>query len=558
MSSSIKFSPLQRFWLLLKPDAKDIRNVYFYAVVNGLISLSLPLGIQAIVNLIQGGQINSSWVLLVILVVAGVGFSGLLQIYQMRITETIQQRIFTRAAFEFAYRIPRIKLEELYRFYAPELMNRFFDTISVQKGLSKLLIDVSAASLQVLFGLILLAFYHPFFIVFGLILVLLIIAIFSFTARRGLSTSLSESNEKYKVAYWLEELARTANTFKLSGSNRLQMERTDRHVLGYIDARRSHFKVLIQQFSLLVLFKVVVATGLLAIGGILVMEQHMNIGQFIAAEIIILLIMASVEKLIVGLETIYDVLTSLEKIGQVTDLDLDPEGKQTFYDIQNYSGLNIELDGVSFKYPGGDKWVLNKIDLKLNAGDRTIITGVNGSGKSTLLQVVCGMYDINQGSLSYNDVPFVNLNRQELAKEIGNVLSQEELFEGTLADNISMGIEGVSFEHIKWAASVVGLTDYIKSSPEGYATELKPLGKQLARSIVQKILLARSIVHKPRLLVLENALEGIDDAERISIIDFLVDEKNPWTLIAVSQDPYFRSKVDYCLEMQNGVVNKRN
>ena len=435
-------------------------------------------------------------------------------------------------------------------------MNRFFDTISVQKGLSKLLIDVSAASLQVIFGLTLLAFYHPFFIVFGLILVLLVVAIFTFTAKRGLSTSLKESNEKYKVAYWLEELARTANTFKLSGSNRLQMDRTDRHVMGYVNARRSHFKVLIQQFSLLVVFKVIVATGLLAIGGILVMEQHMNIGQFIAAEIIILLIMASVEKLILGLETVYDVLTSLEKIGQVTDLKLDPEGTQDFCDIKVYEGLDLEMKDVSFKYPGGDKWVLNKTSLHINAGDKVIVTGANGAGKSTLLQLICGMYDVDQGSLSFNNVPFVNLNRQDLARQIGNVLSQEELFEGSLADNISMGIEGVSFDDIKWAAESVGLSDFIKSSPEGYATILKPLGKQLAGSIVQKMLLARSIVHKPRLLVLENALEGIDESERKDIIDLLVDKRYPWTLIAVSKDSYFRSQVDYCIEMSEGVAQK--
>ena len=169
MESNILKSPMSRFWALLKPDKKEIRNVYIYAVFNGLVTLSLPIGIQAIINLIQGGQMNASWFILVLFVIGGIAFGGYLQISQIKITENLQQKIFSRAAFEFAYRIPRIKLEALYKHYAPELMNRFFDVVSVQKGLSKILTDFSMASIQVVLGLALLSLYHPFFIFFSLL-----------------------------------------------------------------------------------------------------------------------------------------------------------------------------------------------------------------------------------------------------------------------------------------------------------------------------------------------------------------------------------------------------
>ena len=318
-----KLTPLNRFWRLLQPDSKEIKNVYIYAIFAGLISLSLPLGIQAIINLIQGGQISTSWIILVIFVILGVGLTGILQVFQLRITEDLQQKIFTRAAFEFAYRIPRIKLEALYKKYAPELANRFFDILTVQKGLSKILIDFSSATLQILFGLILLSLYHPFFILFSLVLVILILAIIRFTAQRGLSTSLSESKHKYKIAHWLEELARTNITFKLAGESNIPLKRTNHRVKGYLTSREAHFKVLVQQYSLMIIFKVLIATGLLAIGGVLVFEQQMNIGQFVVAEIIILIVLSSVEKLIMSMETIYDVLTGLEKIGELTDMDLE-------------------------------------------------------------------------------------------------------------------------------------------------------------------------------------------------------------------------------------------
>lgn len=289
-------SPINRFWLLLKPDNIEIRNVYIFAILNGILSLALPLGIQAIINFIQVGQVSTSWIVLVFLVVLAIGFSGVLTIAQMRITENLQQRIFVKSAFEFADRIPKIKMEELIKRYAPELTNRFFDTMTIQKGLSKLLIDFTAASLQIIFGLILLSFYHSFFIFFGLTLVLLLSLILKITSKKGFESSLSESNFKYKIAHWLEEIAHARFSFKMAGNPELSLTKTDEHLKGYLTARNLHFKVLVQQFTFLVIFKVLIAMSLLIIGGLLVLNQTMNIGQFVAAEIIILLVLNSVEK----------------------------------------------------------------------------------------------------------------------------------------------------------------------------------------------------------------------------------------------------------------------
>lgn len=548
-------TPLQRFWRLLKPDKKEIRNVYIYAIFAGLVSLSLPLGIQAIVNLIQGGQIRASWVLLVTFVVFGVAVTGVLQIFQLRITENLQQKIFARAAFEFAYRTPRIKMEELYGKYAPELMNRFFDTITVQKGLSKILIDFSASLLQVIFGLILLSLYHPFFILFSFILVLLIYLIFRLTARKGLDTSLVESKYKYKVAHWLEEMARIVLTFKLAGKSDLPLNRVNSHVGQYLHAREGHFKILVQQYSLLIVFKVMVATGLLAIGGILVMEQLMNIGQFIAAEIIILIVMNSVEKLIMSLETIYDVLTSLAKIGQVTDLELE---RDSGIDISEESekALSIDLKNVSFSYPGHSSKVFDKLNLSIKSGERLIVTGANESGKSTLLQIIAAMYEPTEGSVSYNGLAKGNLNLRALRSVVGDALDHELLFEGSILENISMGRKNATFENVKWAVENLGLNDFIKNQPMGFDTHMEPRGKNFSDSMVRKLLLARSIADKPKLLLMENALEPIDKKYRQQVIDFLTSKENPWTLVAVSNNKQLLEKADRIIMLENGNITK--
>ena len=142
MAKGNGISPLGRLFGLIKADRKDIVRIYVFAVLSGLINLSLPLGIQAIITYISGGMISTSWILLVILVILGIILAGGMQVMQLSLAETIQQRIFQRSSFEFAVRIPRIRLEQVASKYAPELINRFFDTLSLQKGLSKILLDI--------------------------------------------------------------------------------------------------------------------------------------------------------------------------------------------------------------------------------------------------------------------------------------------------------------------------------------------------------------------------------------------------------------------------------
>jgi ABC-type bacteriocin/lantibiotic exporter with double-glycine peptidase domain len=547
-------SPLQRFWRLLQIDKKEIGHVYIFALFNGLITLSLPLGIQAIIGLIQGGEVSVSWVMLVLFVISGIAITGFLQMMQLKITENLQRKIFTRASFEFAFRIPRIKHEALHKYYPPELVNRFFDTVSVQKGLSKILMDFSVAILQVFFGLLLLSFYHPLFILFGLILLLLIYFIFRFTAKRGLKASIEESKHKYEVAHWLEELARTMDTFRMAGKTELPLTRTNTNVDKYLDSRQKHFSILFQQYGFLVLFKVIVAAGLLIAGGLLVFKQQMNIGQFVAAEIVILMVITSVEKLILNIDTIYDVLTSLEKLGQVTDLPLEEMEGENLEELCKENKLKVELEDISYTYPDTEKPAVDKLSLQINQGDKIFITGENGSGKTTLLQLIARIYQPQKGTISFNDIPSIDIQNESIRTVIGSYLSQDVLFNGSLAENISMGKASISRENIFWAVEKVGLNTFIKSQAKGYDTHLFPEGKRLPRSVVQKILLARSIADRPLLLMIKDMLDAIPYAERKQIMTFLTSKEAPWTLLIASQDKQWAEYCDETIILHQGQI----
>ncbi|MEP7268463.1 MAG: ABC transporter ATP-binding protein [Saprospiraceae bacterium] len=542
----MKLSPVKRFWNLLKSYKQEVGQIYAYALFIGLINLSLPLGIQAIINFLQTGEFTSTWLLLVGFVLFGFIISGWLQILQIRVVETIQQDLFARSAFEFAYRLPKITFLQLDEIHTPELVNRFFDTLTIQKGVPKILIDFSLAIFQIFFGLILLTVYSPYFIILGIVLALILWLIFKITGPQGLTTSLKESKYKYQLAYWLEEIARVNRSFKIYNTYRFHLNKTDSIVGNYIQARESHFKVLLSQFRLFVGFKVILAAGLLLLGGILVFQERINIGQFVASEIIILLILNSIEKLFTTTEIIYDVLTAVEKIGYVTDLKLDEE--LGLVKINNDQGLSLNAKEIVFGFPGNKKKIFNELSFDIASKEKVVLTGKSGSGKSLLLQILAGIYQIEDGELYVNDIPIINYHKDHLFNVQGVSFSVNQLFEGTFRENILVG-RTIDEKTISEVMQFLNLNDYLIHQMKGIDSFIDSGGRRLPRSIIQKLLIARVIIGKPRLLLLEDPLQFIEDQEKRRIIDYIMSRDRNWTVVVVSDYSYWREKCDRIIEL---------
>jgi ABC-type bacteriocin/lantibiotic exporter with double-glycine peptidase domain len=539
---------VRRIFQILKLDKREIWSVYFYAILNGLIQLSLPLGIQSIISFVLGGSISTSLVILIIVVVVGVFLGGLLQVNQMKIIEKVQQKMFVRYSFEYAHRIPRLDLKSVDQYYLPELVNRFFDTISLQKGISKLLLDIPTATIQILFGLILLSFYHPVFIAFSLLLVAIVYFILYYSGNRGLQTSLRESDFKYGVAGWLEELARVVRSFKFSKVTSLNLRRTDGLVNGYLNARTSHFRILLFQYWTLVAFKVLITAAMLIVGSVLLIQQQLNIGQFIAAEIVILLVLNSVEKLIINLDKVYDVLTSVEKLGKVTDKPVDMEGEVTMARVNR--GMKVVTNSLSFQYDSS--YVLKDVNFEVEAGKKIAVMGTDGSGKSTLLRLLSGVFPSYEGGLLIDDIPLRNYLGDSFRQQTGVLLQQQDIFLGTLLENITMGDDQVRPEDIMNLAARIGLSDFLQTQDEGFSTMLDPMGKRLSRSVIQKILLLRALINHPRLMLLEEPWRGLEEENRIRIQDFLLNESPASTVFVESNDETFARRADEIMVFEEG------
>ncbi|RAK69778.1 ABC transporter transmembrane domain-containing protein [Hymenobacter edaphi] len=316
-------TPWQRLTRMLEPERRSIRYILFYALVSGLISLTLPLGTQAVFNLVSTGAVFSSTYILIGVVVVGVLLAGLLLIGQLTLVEAMEQRLFAKAAIEYAYRLPRIDPRALEGENPPELVNRFFDVLTVQKGLTKLLIDLMFAGIQIVFAVIVLSFYHPIFLGFGLLTLVLLGLIYALHYRQALRTSLQESVHKYQTVDWLQQVAGVLPEYRGHAAAQEQaMDRTDELTARYLRARNDHFRVLKTYYSWGVALRTLLTAGLLIAGTLFVVSRQMTLGQFVAAEVLIVQVSSSIEKLLNGLGTVFDMLTGVEKLAAVPDLPL--------------------------------------------------------------------------------------------------------------------------------------------------------------------------------------------------------------------------------------------
>jgi len=550
---SKSISPIRRLARLLQTERKDIFYILVYAVFVGLMSLILPLGIQSTIELVSGGVIFSSVYLMIGVVVVGVIVSGALQIVQFRLVEYLQQRVFTKAAFEFAFRIPRIRMEALAKTYAPELINRFFDIITIQKGLPKLLIDLSSAVIQILFGLLLISLYHPFFVFFSLLLVAILIIIFYFTGAIGLHSSIMESKYKYKVVHWLEELARSMHSFKLAGNTDLPIQKTDYYTIYYLKNRKIHFNALITQYGFIVLFKAAIVGGLLIMGTNLVVDRQITLGQFVASEVIIILVLGAVEKIIMYMEVVYDLLTAVDKVAHVTDLAVERMGG---IDLKNthIEGFSLSIKALKYKYLDQQEYQLKGIDLNISPAERICISGPSGSGKSTLANIISGLYTNYEGLFAINNFSMRDLNLTNVRKFVAKNISSEDLFDGTILENITVGKPSVTAEDVVFALSQVGVLEQVNTLPEGLNTHVLSGGKGFSETFIYKLIVARCLAEKPRLMVLNDFLFLFTESAKIDLLERILKAAKNCTVIFISNDPIIQNACDRVIWLEDGKV----
>lgn len=545
--------PLERLWRLLMEDRQDLIVLVAYTLITGLFSLAVPLTAQALVNTIAAGIFLQPLVVLSLLLLAGLLFGSILRIMKFSLVENLQQRIFARIALQLSERIPAIRASALTDEYMPELINRFFDVITVQKSWAKLLLEGPAALLQVLVGLILMAFYSPFLLAFDVIIILFMVFAVSVLGIGGLRTGIHESVLKYKVAEWLEDMGRCQTSLKTNGTIDYLVERTDELVMGYLRARKAHFNVLYRQALGSYLFQALASAGILAIGGWLVINRQLTLGQLVAAELVVLMVLAALEKLIRNCDTFYDLLTGLDKIGHISDLPIE---RTSGIELPlSEVGISIACKNIRFSYDGRHE-VLSGLNLLIRPGERASLVGASGAGKTTLSALLCGLQDASHGTVDLDGLDLRDISLVSLRRSVGFVGDSNEIFEGTIEDNISLGRSYVSNKDVRWALDLAQLSDDIVGFKDGIKTLLVSGGRNLSRGQVQRLLIARAVAEHPRLLILDEAFTGIDEKTKLKIVAALFAAENQWTILDISHDAEVVMKSSNVYVLSCGVITE--
>jgi putative ABC transport system ATP-binding protein len=542
-------SPVRRFFGLIRAEMKDVWTMVIFSIVTGVLYLALPLTVNALVsNLAFGGQSGPFLQALLVLAMAlflCLALSATIRFLQYCVVEVIQRRLFVRLAADLTYRLPRVKAASLDGIHAPEMVNRFLDVVTVQKGTALILLDGVNAVLSAAIGMVVLGFYHPFLLAFVLVLVTTLAVVVLVLGRNAVTTSIEESKGKYEIVNWLEEMARYPRLFKGPGGYALATDRADTLARHYLKARRGHFRVLLRQITGLLVMEVVASAALLIVGGWLVISQQLTLGQLVASELIVAAIVASISKLAKQFEAWYDMMAAMDKIGHLVDIDIEREDGG----IPATIGAGAELHGssVSFGYDSHSP-VLSDFSFHVKPGERVALQGTQGSGTSTLLDLLLGLRSPDSGHIVMDGLDLRSWSLEALREQV-MLLRGHDIVNGTILDNIRLGRTEIGLDDVNNALRAVDLLDEVLALPEGLKTQLITGGLPLSSRQRTRLLLARALAMKPRLLLLDDVFDGLDQDSLRRLTEPVFDAQRTWTLIIATRHPDVAAKCDRIIEL---------
>jgi putative ABC transport system ATP-binding protein len=543
-ASRPKLSPTRRLAKLFRPDRADLWSVVVFSLVSGILLLATPVAVQALVDFVAFGATVPSIAILALLLFLALGTAAGVVALQNWIVEILQRRLFVRLVADLAERLPRVSWKIRDKYHLPELVNRFFDTVTIQKVGSQLLLEGLANLLSIMVGASVLAFYHPVLLAFDIVLLALIALVFLVPLRKGAQTAVAESNMKYMIAGWLEEIAAHPLSFKCAGSRNYVTQRSAQVAQQYVEARRNHFRVVYGQIIAALGVQVLASTALLTLGGWLVVIGQLTLGQLVAAELLVVLVVNAVAKLGKLAEKLYDLLAAVEKVGKLLDLETEE-----LEDHGEYDSARARLRGparLEFRdlvIPGeGSQLRRDPINLVVEPGNIVALTGAHGIGKSALLELLFRLRSPMSGSILMDgshaeDIP-LGAYRENVA-----FAGEPEIIEGSIAENISLGRPGIGLAEIEDALDAVGLREELQGLTEGLGTKVRPNGAPLSSSQRSRIMLARGLAGKPRLLLVDELLDDLTLPRVEMIRDSFFKNREHCTVVMASD----RAKVmEFC------------
>jgi putative ABC transport system ATP-binding protein len=529
-----------RIFRLAKLERGDLISILIYAVMTGLCSLVVPVTVQSLVNTVAFTAHTQPLLVLTIFVLVGLSLTGILNTLQYQVVETLNQRLFVRTTQDAVRRLVESDLSRTQPNAAAELLNRFLDISIVQKACSTLLLEGVSVTLQGAVALLLLAFYHPALLAFDALLILFIFLILFVLGRNGTTTSIKESKAKYAIVAALQEVARAGATFKSPAGVEFAQRRADELAREYVWVRRKHFGVVRRQVAASYALQALATAGLLGLGGMLVINGQLTLGQLVAAELAVSALLGSVAKLGKYLENYYDLAASIDKVGQIVDLSQEQTGGSR---RRERSGpASLVLRQVTYTHVGGPV-EFAPLTLTVEPGQLVSVLGGDASGKSTLAEIIFGIRMPKSGQLLLDGANLTELELADLRRDL-TLVGTEPPFNGTLRENLVFGDEEVDPARVARVLTMVGLTQEIENLPHGAMTKIGPDGIHLTGSQAARLALARAILSKPRLMVLDGTLDRIEHGAALETLSALRTLSEDTSIVVFTSDPLIAAACD--------------
>jgi len=534
----------------LSKERSIILPVFTYAVAVGLFSLIIPLTVQELVNTFAFSVSPLMVVTLVGIMAGMLFFVGIFRVLQFYASDMVERRVFVRMVIYLARVLPQFKENTFHSNY----INRFFETVFLQRAISSLFIDLINVVVGGMIGMVLLALYHPYFIFFDLALIISILII-AILGKGGLRRTIYMSEAKYEVFHWFQEVADNFFQFKATNCADYILRKADSLAADYVQARKSRFSVLLRQYMGSLSLQVILHTGLLGTAGWLLSQDELTLGQLVAAEVIIASLLLKIDSVVKRSYVIYYFFTALTELDHLFALPKDrtSEGLDIVLPKSDARGLHLK-----FNRWNGEKDIdssSNEFGFEASPGEKLALISPTESERHRLARALAGLDQLPQSVVRYNGVDIKSLSPHQIGEERGIVFGRDfNLFEGTIAENITMGRTGIESKNLLWALEFTQLDKDLEELPLGLETLIQEGSKGFTPSQNLRVLLARAIITRPSLLILDGALHEIPRHIRDPLLRRLNASDCPWTLIVVTTDPKIKEYVQRCEPLTNLTV----
>lgn len=530
---------LDRLGNFLKQERALMFYIFVYAIAVGLFSLIIPFTVQELVNTFAFA-VTPIMVITLVGIMSGILLLvGIFRALQFYATDILERRVFVRMSLALAESLPRFKEKN----FRSNSINRFFETVFLQRAFSGLFVDLANVLVGGTIGMVLLVFYHPYFIVFDIVLIVSVVVI-ALLGKGGFRNTLAMSEAKYEAFHWLQEVADNLIHFKATNCANLILQKADSLAASYINARKLRFNALIRQYIGSLFFQVIMHTGLLGTAGWLLSQDELTLGQLVAAEVIVASLLLNLDSVVKRTYVIFYFFTALTELDHLLKLPKDKIETETGLSVppSNAAGLNLSCQQLSWGPKGGVSQ--GELNFEAHPGEKWALICPTESIRLRVSLALAGLDQPPNGIIKYNNLDINSLSPEQINKQRGILFGRDpSLFEGSVAENIIMGRD-VNTNDVIRALALSQLDIELGNFSDGLETRVQEGGKHFSPSQRYRILLARALVGNPPLLILDGVIHKLPPQIRDPLVRGLISKDCVLTLIIVSTDPQIKNYID--------------